>query len=74
MEKDAKSTEARDLSAAERILEAQDAWDELSRDPDSVEITEAQIREAERRWLEYQRTRPRCSTWEEVKRRLESRP
>lgn len=36
-----------------------------------VEVTPAQLREAERRLLEHERNPRECSTWEEVRRRLE---
>lgn len=40
---------------------------------DEAPLTEAQCLEAERRILLYEQDPGRCSTWEEVKRRLESK-
>ena len=62
-----------DLSTAEKILRVQDLWDEIARSPEDVPLTETQRREAERRLIRHDRNPRECSTWEEVKRRLESK-
>jgi putative addiction module component (TIGR02574 family) len=59
-------------SVAEKIIRVQDLWDDIARTPLDVDLTEAQRREAERRLLEHERNPKACSSWEDVKRRLES--
>ena len=60
-----------DLSISEKILRVQDLWDEIARTPGEVEITPLQREEAERRLREHDAQPGKCSTWPEVKRRLE---
>ncbi len=62
-----------DLSLPEKILRAQDLWDEIARTPQDVEITPAQREEAERRLLDHERSPREYSSWEDARRRLESR-
>lgn len=59
------------LSVPEKILRVQDLWDDIARSPRDVEITPAQREEAERRLLEHEQNPQECSSWEEIKRRLE---
>ena len=59
------------LSVLEKILRVQDLWDDIARSPRDVEITPAQREEAERRVLEHERNPQECSSWEEIKNRLE---
>ena len=59
-------------SVAEKILRVQDLWDEIARSPHEIELTEEQRREAERRVSEHERNPGKYSTWEQVKRRLET--
>lgn len=55
------------LSVSERIQLVQDIWDSLWSMPESVELTDAQIQELERR-LENYRHQPESSVpWEELK-------
>jgi putative addiction module component (TIGR02574 family) len=61
-----------DLSVPEKILRVQDLWDEIARSPREVELTPAQLEEAERRLREHETNPGTYSTWEEVKRRLEN--
>lgn len=68
-----KHHETEDLSTAEKILRVQDLWDEIARTPGDVPLTDAQRAEAERRLLDHERNPRECSTWEEIKRRLESK-
>lgn len=60
-----------DLSIPEKILRVQDLWDDIARSPRDVEITPAQREEAERRLLGHERNPRECSSWDEIKRRLE---
>lgn len=73
MTEDPKRPESDELSVAEKILRVQDLWDEIARTPEAVGLTEAQRQEAERRLLEHERNPEQGSSWEDVKRRLESR-
>lgn len=61
-----------ELSVAEKILLVQDLWDEIARTPQSVVLTPAQREEAERRLTEHEANPQPCSSWEEIKLRLES--
>lgn len=72
MSDERKHRQNEDLSNAEKILRVQDLWDEIARSSASVPLTDAQRLEAERRLLDHERNPKECSTWEEVKRRLES--
>jgi len=61
------------LSAAEKILLAQDLWDSAADDPEAWPLTPAQRRELERRDKAYQRDKkagqPLGVSWPEAKRR-----
>ena len=67
------SRKTEDLSTAEKILRVQDLWDEIARSPEDVPLTETQQTEAERRLIEHEENPKECSTWEDVKHRLESK-
>jgi len=63
-----------ELSAAERIMLAQDLWDSVASDPDAWELTAAQKRELARR-LKSMRARvsdgeASGSSWKQVKSRI----
>lgn len=60
-----------DRSIPEKILRVQDLSDDIARSPRDVEITPAQREEAEGRLREHERKARECSSWDEVKRRLE---
>lgn len=62
--------EREELSIAEKILRVQDLWDDIARTPDEVEVTPAQLEEAERRLAEHRRNPQPCETWESIKQRL----
>ncbi|MEM7029689.1 MAG: addiction module protein [Chloroflexota bacterium] len=58
------------LSVAERIQLVQDIWDSIWSMPESLELTEAQKDELDRR-LEHYRQQPETSIpWEDVKQRI----
>ena len=61
-----------DLSVPEKILRVQDLWDEIARSPGEVEITQAQRDEAEQRLRRYEGDPREHTSWEDVRRRLES--
>lgn len=58
------------LSVAERIQLAQDIWDSVWANPESLELTEAQRQELDRRLENYRRDPDSSVPWSEVKRRL----
>ena len=66
-----KRDEPEDLSIPERILRVQDLWDDIARSSHEVSLTPAQRDEAERRLREYENDPRACSSWEEIRRRLE---
>ena len=59
------------LSVVERLELIERICDSLVDEPDSVPLTDAQRREIDRRLDSYARQRPRLSTWDEVRARLE---
>jgi putative addiction module component (TIGR02574 family) len=60
-----------DLSVSEKILRVQDLWDEIARSSGEVELTPAQLEEAEQRLREYEANPGECISWEDLKRQLE---
>ena len=60
-----------DLSISEKILRVQDLWDDIARSPRDVELTSAQLEEAERRLAEHEKNPQASITWEALKRELE---
>ncbi|HEY2955471.1 MAG TPA: addiction module protein [Candidatus Eisenbacteria bacterium] len=67
-----KDNESDDLSVPEKIHRVQDLWDEIARSPQEVDLTPAQREEAERRLRRHESSPGTYTSWEEVKRRLES--
>lgn len=62
------------LTPAERIQLAEDLWDSVAADPQSLPpLTEAQVAEIERRLLEHAGDPSSSITWEELRARLWSR-
>jgi putative addiction module component (TIGR02574 family) len=62
------------LSPAERIQLAEDLWDSVAADPESIPpLSEAQIAEIESRLAEHARDPSNSVSWEEVRKRLWSR-
>jgi putative addiction module component (TIGR02574 family) len=59
-----------DLSVPEKILLVQDLWDDIARSSHEIELTTAQVEEAERRLREYQAHPGDTVSWEDLKRRL----
>lgn len=71
MREDSRTPNPPDLSIAEKILRVQNLWDEIAETPDGVEVTEAQLSEAERRLAEYRADPTPLESWEKLRRRLE---
>jgi putative addiction module component (TIGR02574 family) len=59
-----------DLPAEERIQVAQTIWESVARDPDAVEVTDAQRRELDRRLAAFEADHDPGEPWEKVKRSL----
>lgn len=67
--------ELESLSAAERILLAQDLWDSVAADPEAWELTPAQRRELTRRLRAFRDRRGKGpaggATWKQVRSRIQ---
>ena len=72
MSSESKHHEPDNLSVPEKILRVQDLWDEIARSPQSVELTPARREEAERRLRQHEAAPGDCSSWDQIRRRLES--
>ena len=72
MSGDPERRDPEELSVPEKILRVQDLWDDIARSPRDVELTPEQREEVERRLLAHESSPRECSSWEEIKRRLES--
>lgn len=62
--------EIKKLSVAERILLVEEIWDSIVAEQESLEVTEAQQRELDRRLETYKCSPEAGSSWEEVKERV----
>jgi putative addiction module component (TIGR02574 family) len=58
------------LSAAEKFALAVELWDEFAANPESLDVTEEQLDELDRRYAAYQADPQRVVTWEEAKSKL----
>ena len=67
----AKKIDIQDLSQSERILLAEQLWDSIAEDQDSLEVTEAQVELLQQRLAAYKASPEEGSTWEEVKKEME---
>jgi putative addiction module component (TIGR02574 family) len=60
-----------ELSVAERIRLVEDIWDSIAASPESLPLTDAQKRELDRRWAEYQADPKAGRSWGEVRESLD---
>ena len=67
----AKKIDIHDLSQSERILLAEQLWDSIVDDQDSLEVTEAQMELLQKRLAAYKASPDEGSTWEEVRNEME---
>ncbi len=67
------TSEITQLSAAERIQLAQDIWDNLAADPDSVSLSPAQAEGLDRRLSAYRSAPAQGASWHEVQHRVRGR-
>ncbi len=64
------SKEILKLSVAERILLIEEIWDRIADEQESLELTQAQQRELDRRLDAYEASPKEGGSWEEVKTRV----
>lgn len=62
------------LSVDEKIQLVQDIWEDVAKTPGAVELTPAQLEEAERRLLEHEQDPDDVVGWEQMLRRLRRAP
>ncbi len=65
-------TEIKRLSVAERILLAQDIWDSIAEQQESLSMTDAQREELDRRIDAYRLSPAEGASWKEIKKRLKA--
>ncbi len=65
-------SEIKKLSVAERILIVEEIWDSIAAEQESVQLTEAQKTELDRRSASCDASPNEGKSWEEIKRRLET--
>jgi putative addiction module component (TIGR02574 family) len=58
------------LSPADRFALAVELWNDVVANPDSLEVTDEQLAELDRRYAAYKADPTKVITWEEVKSRL----
>lgn len=63
----AKKIDIRELSQSERILLAEQLWDSIVEDQDSLEVTDAQMELLQQRLAAYRASPDEGTSWEEVK-------
>ena len=66
----AKKIDIHDLSQSERILLAEQLWDSIVEDQDSLEVTDAQMELLQQRLATYKASPDEGSSWEEVKKEM----
>lgn len=59
-----------ELSTAERIQLAEDIWDSVAADPNSLYLTPIEKKELDKRLQTYRRNPQKGSSWDEVKKRI----
>jgi len=64
----------RSMTIPERILLVQEIWDSIAAEQESVELTQAEKDELDRRLAAYEAAPQEGSSWEQVKSRLQSNP
>ena len=66
----AKKIDIHDLSQSERILLAEQLWDSIVDDQDSLEVTDAQMELLQQRLAAYRASPDEGTSWEEVKKEM----
>ena len=62
--------EIKKLSISERIQLVEDIWDSIMAEPESIELTDAQKQEIDKRLENYNNNNQSGSPWNEVKQRI----
>ena len=62
-----------ELSAAERIQLVEEVWASIAAEQESLEISEAQREELDRRLESHRSSQERGATWESIKGRLQTK-
>lgn len=65
-------SEIKKLSVSERILIVQEIWDSIAAEQKSLEVTEAQRDELDRRIAAHEASPNEGRSWEEIKHRLKA--
>jgi putative addiction module component (TIGR02574 family) len=65
-------SEIKKLSVAERILIVEEIWNSIAAEQDSVEVTQAQRAELDRRIASCDASPNEGKSWQEIRRRLET--
>lgn len=63
----AKKFDIQELSQSERILLAEELWDSIAENQNSIEVTDSQKKILEERLAAYKASPNKGSSWEEVK-------
>jgi putative addiction module component (TIGR02574 family) len=66
--------ELRSLPVAERIQLVEDLWDSIAEDSGSLQLTDAQRTELDRRLDDFEAAPGAGDSWEAVKRKLQRKP
>ena len=72
MERSLTPSEIKKLSVAERMLIIEEIWDSIAADQGSLEVTETQKKELDRRIAVHDATPDLGKSWEEIKDRLKA--
>lgn len=72
MERSLTPSEIKKLSVAERMLIVEEIWDSIVADQESMEVSEAQKEELDRRLALHNSAPGQGKTWEEIRDRLKA--
>jgi putative addiction module component (TIGR02574 family) len=72
MEQSLTQSEIKKLSVAERILIVEEIWDSIAAEQESLQVTEAQRAELDRRMASCDVSPNEGKSWQEIRRRLET--
>jgi len=67
----ANKIDIQELSQSERILLAEQLWDSITDDQDTLEVTDAQMKILQQRLAAYQASPNEGTSWEQVKKEMQ---
>jgi len=67
----ANKIDIQELSQSERILLAEQLWDSITNDQDTLEVTDAQMKILQQRLAAYQASPNEGTSWEQVKKEMQ---